>query len=406
MKIVHLIVSVRYMDGWGYQENTLPQEQLKRGNEITILTTTNSSIKPTEREKTEGCYELDGIHIIRMKETGFFKQRQFAKYNNICTELEKILPDLIFVHGVVFLSIKELDMYCKKHPMTVVLGDTHSDYVNSFNKLVLFNKAYINFYTKRLYKKYEYLFNTIYYVAPQCKRFLEEIYDANPNILKYLPLSNSPIYEESQIESVRVKKRNELHLLKDDIVFVSGGRHRRSKNILQLVKGFSNNNAKNSKLILFGNWEDEEYKSEVYKEIGGDERIIDIGWQNNKQIEELFYASDCGLFPGTQSILWRIAVSCGMPVVCHYTEGAEELNLGGNAIILNSDEGIIWNIIIEKMINNQSLLLDMKKVANEKGRYFFSNKRLADIIDADYHNAISAKLKQKNNNMQEKQSDE
>ena len=381
------------MDGWGYQENTLPQEQLKRGNEVSILTTTNSSIRPTEREKTEGSYDLDGIHIIRMKETGLFKQRQFAKYNHICAELEKLHPDLVFVHGVNFLSIGELEKYCKRHPSTVVFGDTHSDYINSFNKLALLNKAYIRLYTKRLFKKYEYLFDTIYYVAPQCKRFIEEVYGADTRRLKYLPLANTPYHEEVQIESVRKEKRLELQIAEDDLLFVSGGRHRRSKNILQLVKGFSSITARNTKLILFGSWDDEEYKAAVYKEIENDKRIIDIGWLNNEQIEELYYAADCGVFPGTQSILWRIAVSCGLPVICHYTEGAEELNLGGNAIILNSDESIIWNMIIERVINNPQMLFEMKKVALEKGKYFFSNMRLAEIIDDDYKKALSSKMK-------------
>lgn len=388
MKIVHLIISVRYMEGWGYQENTLPQEQLRRGNDVTIVTTTNSSIKPTEREKTEGSYEFDGMQIVRMKETGIFKQRQFAKYDNICTELEKVCPDLIFVHGVNFLSVGQLGKYKKKHPEVVILGDTHSDFTNSFNKFAFFNRyIYINLFTKRLFKKYEYLFSKIYYIAPQCKRFIQEVYDADPQKLAYLPLANSPFYDEGSIPKVRSDKRIELGFSDDEIIFITGGRHRRSKNTLQLVNGFMLCTSPKARLILFGNWEDEDYKAEVHQIIEKDKRIIDIGWQNNKQIEELFYASDCGVFPGTQSILWRIAVSCGLPVVCHYTEGADELDIGGNAIILDSDESIIWNMIIDRLIVNPELLNNMRNIAEKTGRYFFSNRRLADIIEQDYNKA-------------------
>ena len=73
MKIVHVCISMPYVDGWGYQENLLPQYLQTAGTQNSVITSANdlplylSSQKRTEIASMGNDYHLGEIHIKRIK---------------------------------------------------------------------------------------------------------------------------------------------------------------------------------------------------------------------------------------------------------------------------------------------------------------------------------------------------
>ena len=90
-------------------------------------------------------------------------------------------------------------------------------------------------------------------------------------------------------------------------------------------------------------------------------------------------------------MIWRNAVACGLPVVCRYTFGSEEIDVGGNAIHIYSDDPFAWKQIISHIVETPELLNRMKKNSLEKGIVFFNNDRIAQIVIDDAKEVIKSK---------------
>ena len=79
MKIVH--ISENYIEGWGYQENLLPQYQKRVGHDVVVISDNNHLKYIQDQELAnvivkKGCeYEYDGIKIYKIKKINFSSSR-------------------------------------------------------------------------------------------------------------------------------------------------------------------------------------------------------------------------------------------------------------------------------------------------------------------------------------------
>ena len=128
MKIVHICLACFYIEGWGYQENILPKYHVKMGNEVLLLT---SDYMFNRQGKSETKQERDYInpHGVHIKVLG--KVSRFGKYAGILRELAAFQPDIIFVHGGQFVSLKDVVAYCRKNREVKLFIDQHADFYNT-----------------------------------------------------------------------------------------------------------------------------------------------------------------------------------------------------------------------------------------------------------------------------------
>lgn len=73
MKIVHIHLLGPYTDGWGYQENVLPEIQVRQGHEVTVITGCRAH-RPdnTVTEVEPGQYTINGVKIVRIAQKMVF----------------------------------------------------------------------------------------------------------------------------------------------------------------------------------------------------------------------------------------------------------------------------------------------------------------------------------------------
>lgn len=387
MKIVHVVIGNSYTDGWAYQENLLPEAHYRLGNEVTVIASTENSLQATEQSKIpDKEYSINGVKIIRLKPDKIFYNIRFSTYSKLYDVVKSKNPDLIFIHGLNFLSLYFVREYKKRNPDCVIFADTHADQYNSIQKYKLLNKYIIHkgLWRYIIHKNIDCI-DKIYYTTTGSKVFAETIYNIPEDKLEYLPMGGDDVKNKlrrkNEIKEIIRKKYN---VNQDDILIVTGGRFERRKNIDILLKAFNKINQNNLKLIIFGKFIDKNYENEIMKLIDLDDRVKFIGWINPEETTDIFVSADLGVFPGTQSVIWRNAVACGLPLICKYTLGAEEIDVNGNVIHMFTDETWAWEQVLRLVVNVPELLKYMKDISLEYGTSFFDNERIAKKVLDDF----------------------
>lgn len=377
MKIIHICLANFYIEGMGYQENILPKIHSQMGNDVLVITSDYSfdkygkKIKKTEKEYTNK-HNVRVVVLERDISHGIFSK--FGLFQNLYNTLEKEMPDIIFVHGGQFLSLKDIIRYAQKHTVRLYL-DQHADYYNTpINNVKSFivHKTIYKYWIKRFSK----LSQKIYGVTPWRCTYLQEVYRVNPQKIKLLVMGGDDenIHFE-QMPQLRNDIRQQINISKKDFVVVTGGKIDKTKNIHLLMQAVSEINNENIKLIVFGQPNDEMQKIiDTYAE---NPNIRYLGWIHSEKIYDYFLASDLAVFPGTHSVLWEQACACGIPCVFKNWEGMHHVDVGGNCVFLHKDSiDEIKNVILD-LYNDKDKYNEMKKVAVEKGIKTFSYRDIA-----------------------------
>ena len=112
MKVVHLILSCFYKEGYGYQENILPSIHKKMGHKTSILTRYYESNIFPSHEKSSNIYTYSNssgvdVYILPENNNILTKVPLFSRLIHHTKGLYKLLdslsPDVIFCHGI-FIS--------------------------------------------------------------------------------------------------------------------------------------------------------------------------------------------------------------------------------------------------------------------------------------------------------------
>lgn len=376
MKIVHICLGCFYIEGMGYQENILPRKHAKSGHEVTVITSDYSFNEKGERiKKTKKDYiNIDNVRVRVIDRVT--KPKIMSKYSlfyGLYDELEKILPDIIFIHGGQFLSIYDVIKYAKTHRVQIYV-DQHGDYYNMPLKNIndkIWQKVIFRFGMKRI-ARYTKKF---YGVTPWRCQYLNEVYGIPKDKIELLVMGG----EDDKIDlqnkdSISEKIRTEYGIGKDDFLIVTGGRIDKTKNIHLLMEAVSRLEADNVKLIVFGqplgNVEEE------IARLAENPKIRAIGWIPADEVYNYFLAADLVVFPGTHSVLWEQACACGLPGVFKYWEGMCHVDMGGNCEFLHSDSVEEIETVIHSIISDKAKYEKMKEIA-QKGIKEFSYNDIA-----------------------------
>ncbi len=377
-KIVHICLAGFYIEGWGYQENILTKIHAQMGYDITVLTSEyilNSKYEK-ERRREKNYINQYGVRVKTLKEDNKIKKMAILrKYKNLYNELKKENPQIIFVHGGQFYSLRDVVKYCKKNKNVNLYIDQHADYYNSpMNSMVaiILNKILWGHWMRKAQR----YCNKYWGVTPLRCQYLHEVYRIAEDKIDLLVMGgdDEKICFEEQDE-IRKNIRIQYKIQQDDFLIITGGKIDKNKNIHLLMRAIVEMNINKVKLLLFG-VPNTEMDSEI-KKLSLDKHIVNIGWKDSEEIYNLFLASDLAVFPGTHSVIWEQACACGIPCVFKYWEGMNHVDVGGNCTFLGNTEindikNEIYNIYMDK-----EKYRVMKQVAREQATKVFSYREIA-----------------------------
>lgn len=380
MRILHCCLADFYIDNYGYQQNILPRMHRSQGHEVAILASTETYVDHAMLGylKPSSYHTKDGLPISRIPYTKLMPHllaKKLRIYNGVSKALEKFKPDIIFLHGCQFISIKEFASYAKNHLNVRIYVDIHSDFINSarnwLSRNILHGIIYkwcankINPYTSKFYG-----------TLPIRMEFLRKVYGISPEKIELLVLgTDDSVVDLDKKDEIRKSIRKTLSIKENDFVLVTGGKIDHLKNIHVLMKAVNELQKEDIKLIVFGE-PNQQMKPEI-DILKNSSSIRYIGWVPSEKVYDYFFAADLGFFPGTHSVLWEQATGVGLPCVFKKWDGIQHVDLNGNCLFINAAD---IKEIREKILflyQENDLLLNMRQVAMDKGVPEFSYFEIA-----------------------------
>lgn len=339
MRILHLMLACFYIDDYSYQENLLPKYHKLQGHEVEIVSSLFSfdkNGKGVYLESASKYLNKDGIPVTRLEYSFGKVGRKFRKYKGLLLELNRIHPDLIFVHGVQFADVRILVNYLKNHNDTIVYVDNHSDFSNSAT----------NFFSRTIlhgiiWKHYAQIINpyvkTFYGVLPARVDFLINIYGIPKEKVELLVMgADDERVEQSLLPEVRRNIREKLKLSDEDFVIMTGGKIDQFKTqTLLLMEAVHKLKNPSVRLVVFGSVTPE--LIDQVQQLSDGHIVNYIGWIQATESYDYFAAADLVVFPGRHSVFWEQVVAQGIPMIVKYWDGTTHIDCGGNVVFLPHD---------------------------------------------------------------------
>ena len=378
MKIIHICLAASYIEGYGYQENILPEIHSQMGNDVTVITSKyifNSKYEPKIRENFDYINKY-GVHVLTLNNSNRFgKYSQFGDFDGLYDTLSNENPNVIFVHGGQFVGLMDVVKYCKKHGNVKLYIDQHGDYYNM--KIDNWKSKLVHFWFYGHWMRKAIPLTEKYWgVTPWRCQYLNEVYHIPNDKIDLLVMGGDDRYINlNQKSEIRNEIRKSLCINEEDFVIISGGKIDLTKNIHLLMKAVIKLNIDNLKLIIFG--QPDNNMEGIIKELSIDKHIINIGWIDSKNVYDYYLASDLAVFPGTHSVLWEQTCACGLPAIFKDWEGMHHVDLGGNCIFLKKCDEYELSVTIKNIYEHLDMYQKMKEVSTTKCIKQFSYKFIA-----------------------------
>ena len=377
MKIIHICLCGTVTDGFLYQDNLLPKYHRKLGLQVSVIASKkiHDNDKYVETNNID-YYTDDDVHIFRLDSIPNIKYKaKIRKYCGLIKILSAEKPDILFIHGIQFLEIPEIIGYLRKHPVSQVYLDNHSDFSNSGRNL--FSRNILHKVLWRLNAQLIDPYVTKFYgVLPARVDWLINMYGLKREKCDLLLMgADDDKVQEAYDNDWRTKTRLKNGISDKDFLVMTGGViNLAKKQTLLLMKAVRLLNDPKVKLIVFGSVVPE-LKEEFFKLV--DNKIVLYnGWLVPEETYHYWAACDLAVFPGRHSVFWEQTAGMGIPMVCKYWEGTTHVDTGGNVIFLYDDSVDEIRRVLGDLITNKAKYENMKNCA-QKNSYVFSYMNIA-----------------------------
>ncbi|MDE7446844.1 MAG: glycosyltransferase family 4 protein [Lachnospiraceae bacterium] len=378
MKIVHICLVMGYTEGLNYQENSMIKYQALDGHEVSLITTDHCFTEGVWGVcRTESDYiNPQGVHVIRLPfafRIPYQINRQIGIFKGLTEILEKLCPDIIFVHNIQFQDIRRIAAYKRKHSNVRIYVDNHSDFSNSARNWFTRNTLY-RFWWKPCAKKMEPFAEIFFGVMPSRVAFLENIYGISPAKTDLLVMgADDESVAYAADPKIQAAVREKYGIMPEDFLVVTGGKIDAFKTqTLLLAKAIQEIPVEKLKLLIFGSVE-EELKERLFALCDG-KKVQYIGWAKGEQSYEYFASADLVVFPGRHSVYWEQVVAQGIPMFCKYWDGTTHVDIGGNVEFLMEDSVKEIKEKLMELLDNSQKYKKMKEIAGSDKRKEFSYK--------------------------------
>lgn len=377
MKIVH--IADCYIDGWGYQENLLPQYQIRNGHDVVVVAD-NDHLKylnnPTLAQTilNRGLdYENDGIRVYKIKE-----YLTTSSTSLICQGLYKVLekeaPNMIFHHNLNTSTLLVAARYKRKHPQVKLYVDNHADWVNE-SKNKLWHKVFYDTLIPWTVKRLGDLVNYYLGVSPLRCQYLNTVFRVPEEKIKFFPIGCDTAGAE-QVKESRDELRKLYQIKSDAFVVVSGGKLDRSKGTLALIEACNRIKSEiaSLQLVLFGKVDEE-----VKQVANGKSWIKMEGWCDRKKTLSLLKLSDVACWPLLHTTLIEDSVASCVPLVVKMSDNVSHFYKEMTGVFLKKgDVEELMEALLEINTNSKQYQLNVEKA---RDKYCYST--LVKCLDAE-----------------------
>lgn len=379
-KIMHCCLSFDYVDGFGYQENILPEMHANMGYDVVVVTSTIIDRPGMARYQVDEAEYVseNGVRIIRLNPVGipYFINRYLRAISCFSDVLNRESPDILFIHEVYSLSELCIIKYKKNNPKVEVFVDNHNDYYNSGKNWISLNLLHKGLY-KILCQRIKPYVSVFWGTLPIRCEFLNKIYGVEKDKIGFLPMGINdlkiPFEEKKQI---RISKREELGIDQDEFVLITGGKINAEKKLDVLIELIDKiYPSLNVMLLVFG-LPSPDYKDE-FETLIHHKRVNYVGWIDSEMIYQLFFLADLAVFIGGHSVLWEQSVACGLPGVFVKREGMMHIDIGGNCRFVEEPTFEQLSCCVSEIVNNKNKYEKMKNISEKYGKKFFSYSNIA-----------------------------
>jgi len=349
-KVLHCCLACFYIDNYGYQENVLPKMHKKLGYDVKILASTETYVENKKLGYVEPkiYYNEDNIEVTRIPYIKWLPSKLVRKlrvYKGVKNFLKDYEPDIIFIHDLQFLSIRQIVKYAKKKNIKIYV-DCHADYVNSGRSFISMNVLHKFIYRKCAKKIIPYTEKFFGTLPARCE-FLNEIYKVPKEKIELLVMGvddSKFVYDDRKI--IKEQTRKIIGVSEDAFLIATGGKIDLNKNIHILVQAINEISNPKIKLVVFGTISDD--LKEEFDKYKLNENILYIGWKNQEEINNIFLSADLAVFPGTHSVLWENAVGCGVPCIFKKWKGINHVDVKENCIMVEEiNKENLKNVILD-----------------------------------------------------------
>lgn len=372
MKVLHIGLTSHYTDKMLYQDNILPDINVKAGHDVTFITDI-FEYKNGDLTKTDECdLVLDnGVRLIRLSYDRIindFITNKIQKCKKIARLLDDIQPDTILYHGVCGYELMDVAAYVRKHDIPFYI-DSHENFKNTAMTMVSrFAYKYIHGYFIK--KSIPYAKKILYIGYPE-KEYLQELYHISDDRLEYFPLGGI-ILNESKQNEYRKKMINEMGFPTDAIICAHSGKMSKGKKTEDILRAFLKVTDERLRLIIFGSIP-EEMKTVLEPLIEADGRVLFIGWKDAKEQEGILGATDLYIQPGTYSATAQIALCDGCALIVN--DGYKDA-MGEAPFYEDNAMGI--ERILKEITDDLQVLTDAKAKCYDLAIRQFDYKKMAE----------------------------
>ena len=384
MKVLHLCLCGPYSDKYEYQDNLLPLKHYEQGLDVKVLVSQETWEENGKRGVREPqTYVNDYGYIIQV--LPYSKNKKAIPYrifDGLYEAISVYKPDIIFCHGGLTLSYKDIIRYLKENKDVKFYLDSHIDYdISGINHSRGLRKI-------KRYCLYRYFWGkcvrtlakralVVWGVTPARVEFLKNVFRVPNEKIDLLVMgADENKINISTIPDKRSKLRKRLAIKDSTLLIVTGGKLDKYKNIPQLLTAMYLLRDYDVHLCVFGSASDD-MESEINEKLKSLSNVTMLGWADSEEITDYFLGSDIAIFPGRHSVLWEKAVACGLPCVFLKAPGMNHVDVGGNCVFLETDEPNVIAHEIKQLIDQPELVAQMRCVALNKGVKEFSYKHIA-----------------------------
>jgi len=337
MKIIHICISERYVEGDSYHENILPTIHQSMGHSVTVIASQSyfdGRTKCMKFRDTADYYNKDGLHVIILP---LYKGNRIIgllgkSVEGLFEKLNQLSPDVIFVHGLGAPDNHAIVKYLKNNNSVKLYADNHNDYHVTplrkglkpwiYRRILSLNARVLVPYT-----------TTFWGTLPLRAIYMNKVYGIPKKKIGVLVMGGDDRLIVGKDKSIiRSTVRDKYGIPLDSFLVVTGGAFDKRKQLDLLMDAVNGLHEDNVYLLAFGEpVSGMESVFEKYKKV---DNIKLIGWIPSDLAYDMFLASDLAFFPGWHSVLWEQAVACGLPLVVKYWYGVDHVNYNGNALLL------------------------------------------------------------------------
>lgn len=366
MRIVHICLSAPYVDGWGYQENLLPEYLKKNGVENHIITSNdNLPIYLSENMKDEivkkgDSYNIGDIKIHKIK--GRKITTMLLIPYGLRKKIEEIRPDVIFHHNVSVTTLPIVSKYAKKHNCKLFV-DNHADEINmSKNKLWIW--LYYKFLSRISCRIRKDAFTKFYGVTNSRCDFISKYFGVPNNKIELLPIgADTDLAGTIDDKDTLRRKYGFSH---DDNVVVTGGKMGIDKGTIDLINAIDElNGEKDVKLLLFGKFEDEATLT-----IAMNKNFVTIhNWCDRIKTLELLKLADVACWPLHHTTLIEDAIAVETPLIIRKTRTTSHLVDGNGLWLDNGNKGELKDTLFNFFVKGQDDLSSIQMCCRKMKEY-------------------------------------